>query len=299
MAFEKRYAAITARAFTSNGGANGTVQIADTSNFKTKQHVVITANGEPNLELEVKAVLSNTILKVGPRNSNIHTFTNISAYTTIKNAAILAAEQPRPGITNQEIIRAVYDEEPTLALRNVVVDKYGRYIDESNPLPTTATLNVENLELNVNLDAFSSTPDNSLTVGTEDGTKNGTKHVLRVGNDLNLRVKDEEAITKLTEIADALGEPLEIEKPVVVAGTRDGDPDSTPFVLVNNIKNQILQADDRVQEITYADFGTKNERIVQIKYTSPTFPSVEAIKTINYSQVGNKYRRDSIVWTIN
>jgi hypothetical protein len=135
--FEKRYASILPRLFVTDGQANGQIELADTTFFKVKQRVVVTADTEPNLELEVKAVLSDTILVVGPQNSNIKQVTNISAYTVAKNAAILADEQVRPGITSDETRRAVYDEEPTVAYRNVMVDKYGRYWGKDNPIPTT------------------------------------------------------------------------------------------------------------------------------------------------------------------
>jgi hypothetical protein len=137
MAFEKRYARIAARPFISDGKANGELEIADTASFKVKQKVVITATGEPNLELEIKAVLSDQLIKVGPMSSNIFQVKDISAYTLAKNSAILADEQPRSGITGDEIRRAVYDEEPTMANRSVIVDKYGRYWDSVNPLPVT------------------------------------------------------------------------------------------------------------------------------------------------------------------
>jgi len=301
MAFEKRYAAIAARLFVSDGQANGNIELPTTSSFKVKQKVVVTASGEPNQELEVKAVFSDTILKVGPISGNIRQGFNLSAYTVVKNAAILADEQPRAGITGDEIRRAVYDEEPTMAYRNVMVDEFGRYWDKENRFPVDigAEINVENLNLEVNTDAFDpENPDSNLAVGTEDGTKNGTKHVVRIGEDLNLRVKDEDALKELKEIKDVLLEPLKIEKPIVIAGTDDGDPNSTPFVFVNNIKNQILASQDREQEIIYADFGTKNQRVIEIIYTSPTFPSVQAIKTLSYTLIGNRYRRDTITWEI-
>lgn len=150
MAFEKRYAAIAARLFVSNGKANGEIELADTTSFKVKQKVVVIASGEMNLELEVKAVLSDTILKVGPQNSNIRQITDVSAYTVSKNAAVLADEQPRPAITEVEIHRAVYDEEPTVAYRNVLVDKYGRYWDDQNKLPVEAIVNLDQIDVDVN-----------------------------------------------------------------------------------------------------------------------------------------------------
>lgn len=67
----------------------------------------------------------------------------------------------------------------------------------------------------------------------------------------------------------------------------------------NNIRLSILSAADRDQEFTYADFGTKNERITQIDYTSATvFPGITARKIFLYTLVGTKYRLDNITWVI-
>ena len=99
--------------------------------------------------------------------------------------------------------------------------------------------------LTVDLDAFSSTPDNVMLVGSKDGSKTGDK-----------------------------------------------------FGFINNAKSQILAADDRVQRVTYADFGTKDQRITRIDYTSATFPGITARKAITYTLVGNRYRRDEIDWIL-
>ena len=146
MAFEKRYTIIAARSFVADGQSNGTIELASTASFKVKQKVVVTALGESNIELEIKAVFSDKILKVGPPSSNIHQITDISAYTVAKNAAILANEQFRPGITGDEIKRAVYDEEPTVAFRNVLVDKFGRHLDSKNPMPVNFVETWDRLE---------------------------------------------------------------------------------------------------------------------------------------------------------
>ena len=65
-----------------------------------------------------------------------------------------------------------------------------------------------------------------------------------------------------------------------------------------NLRQLILGAEVRDQVITYADFGTKNQRITQIDYTSDDYPGVIARKTITYTLVGNFYRRDQITWSI-
>ena len=137
--FEKRFAAVPAQVFTADGGANGSVSIADTRLFKVKQQVVITATGQTNLELEIKKVLSATLMIVGPIAGSINTFTNLSAYTTAANAEIFANEQKRPTIDSDSWERAVYEEEPTVAKRVVLVDDLGNKYNDDNPLPTSAT----------------------------------------------------------------------------------------------------------------------------------------------------------------
>ncbi len=93
--------------------------------------------------------------------------------------------------------------------------------------------------------------------------------------DVAVNVVDTEAHDKLDAIAAAIGAPP------------------------TNIRTQILAAEDRTQAITYADFGTRNERVTQIDYQSPdSYPGVIARKTFIYTLVGNAYRLDDIIWEI-
>lgn len=141
---EKRLYAVPAQAFTADGTANGVVTIAANacSLFKVKQKVVITATGLPNLELEIKQIDSEDNIQVGPIpngkpgvNTSIDARTDISAYTVAKSAAIRANEQKRPSIDWSEAMRAMYEEEPTVAMRSVLVDECGDKINKLNPLP--------------------------------------------------------------------------------------------------------------------------------------------------------------------
>jgi len=84
----------------------------------------------------------------------------------------------------------------------------------------------------------------------------------------------------------------------LIIGTEDGTVSGTQRVYVNNLRQQILATQDRQQNITYADFGTKNQRVTQIDYVSSIFPGIIARKTLSYTPVGSKYRRDSIDWSI-
>lgn len=85
---------------------------------------------------------------------------------------------------------------------------------------------------------------------------------------------------------------------VQLVGSLDGTSTGVKYGYVNNLRQQILASHDRIQNITYADFGTKDQRITQIAYSSPTFSGFQAIKTITYTLVGNKYRRDNIIWSV-
>lgn len=259
MALEKKWETQGPVPFLSNGGQDGLVVLQDVLQFKVKQKVIIASATQPAIELEVKKIISPTSLYVGPVNvtpggsRSLDTRTNISAYLVADSAFIRAPEQSKSIPPQADIVRAVYEQEPTTAIRTMVVDKIGRpasFFEDENGnilLGTKTQVKVEGID--VNLDALEpptqNTPDNVLISGSEDGTKTGYKRAF-----------------------------------------------------VNNVRLQILATHDREQQITYADFGTKNQRVTQIDYTSPTFPGIIARKQINYTLVGNRYRRDKINWSI-
>lgn len=63
-------------------------------------------------------------------------------------------------------------------------------------------------------------------------------------------------------------------------------------------KAQVLAAADYQQAFTWANFGTKNERITLITHTAPvTVPGVTILQTFNYTLTSGAYRLDSIVWS--
>ncbi len=306
--FEKRWAAVPPQLFTSNGTPGGVITVIDSSLFKVKQLVNITANTLPNLNIEVKSVPNDVTIVVGPIGANISTYLDISAYTTALSSAISANEQKRSSVPVEEINRAVYEEEPTVALRNVLVDKYGRKIDSSNPLPTTATISGD---VTIGTDGFDATaPDSMLATGSEDGTKTGIKHAVRVDSELDLRVGISDGTNKAS--VDAAGQLsvkdidtqtalssilAQLSAGGIIIGTEDGTPGGVQKVFVNNRYLQILAAKDRDQDIVYADFGTKDQRITQIDYVAPSIGTgigFVARKTFTYVLDGNRYKRTKI-----
>lgn len=85
---------------------------------------------------------------------------------------------------------------------------------------------------------------------------------------------------------------------VQLVGSINGTKTGTKYGIVNNLRLQILDSHDRVAAFTYADFGTKNQRITQINYTSGTFPGTTVQRQFSYSLVGTNYRRDNETWAI-
>jgi hypothetical protein len=135
MAREREFDSTGQFLFTIDGGENGLVTIDDTANFKVKRTVVISANTLPNLTLEVKRVIDKNRMYVGAIDKGILHRQNISAYTIALNASIISHEQKRNNIPSNDIIRSVFSEEPTLAIRTLEVDKYGNSYSIENPFP--------------------------------------------------------------------------------------------------------------------------------------------------------------------
>jgi hypothetical protein len=91
---------------------------------------------------------------------------------------------------------------------------------------------------------------------------------------------------------------VEVQQPVQIAGTNDGTPTGTQFGIVYNVRQQVLDSDDREDDYTYADFGTKDQRITRIEYTSPTFAGFIVRRDFNYVLDGGRYRRTNSIWSI-
>lgn len=81
-----------------------------------------------------------------------------------------------------------------------------------------------------------------------------------------------------------------------ISGTVDGTDSGTERTFVNNKRNQVLASHDLVAAYTWLDFGTKNERVSTIVYSSATFVGVTVTRTFAYSLASGKYRLDSDTW---
>ena len=143
---EQRVYAVPSTAFISDGTVKGQLQVTDNSDWMVGQIVYLGSDTQDNLELKIKRISSDkNTMWVGPINKPIQVRTDISDFLIIDNASIKANEQKRPSVPEQEIERHTYEEEPAVARRVIIVDKWGNRIDDANPLPVNATISVSSV----------------------------------------------------------------------------------------------------------------------------------------------------------
>jgi S-adenosylmethionine hydrolase len=180
---EKRFKIVAPQLFAVNGGADGTVTVPDTSLFKVKQQVIVVAASLINQDqLEVKNIISPTQMLLGLRTTNIFTGLDLSAYTTALGAFVFANEQKRPVITADDFERACFEEEPVVAKRVIMVDKWGNRYDSNNPVPTvTAGDNWDEIDMTRDTDG-------DLTIATY-SLDNAVEKVYTITYDVNKDMK--------------------------------------------------------------------------------------------------------------
>lgn len=146
---EKFWLAAGPVAFTAIGTDRGIVQVTSTAGFKVKMLVRISHPSQPPLSLEVKRVNSEFEMELGPSPGKITDRTDLSSYPIGTTA--YAAQQKRNDVPLQEINRAVYEEEPAVAIRTVEVDQWGDFYDTENPLPVKLAVGNVEASLDVQL----------------------------------------------------------------------------------------------------------------------------------------------------
>ena len=140
MSFERKLAAVPPQAFTADGTSLGVITIADTTGFYIKQGVVLKSNTLQAAGFQVKNVLSNTQLILGPQDNSLNAPlkpTDLSSYTVADGATIYAAEQNNFTIKPDDHYLSVYLPAPVSADRVVPVDPHGNFYNDDNPLPVT------------------------------------------------------------------------------------------------------------------------------------------------------------------
>lgn len=138
MAVEQKWLAVPPQAFTSDGTSFGVITIADTAGYRTKQIVSLKGTSLPEIALQVKRVLSPTQFIVGPTDNRIgpNYFTDISAYTVAAGSNVSAGEQVKGALPpDKDHYSAIYEADPVVADRVIMVDQYGQFYGVANPMP--------------------------------------------------------------------------------------------------------------------------------------------------------------------
>jgi len=136
---EKRILAVSQQSLLANGGTRGEIKVSDTSLFRVGQIVTLSSDTVGYAQFQVKRILKQDTIFLGNPDDPIHSRSDVSAYTAADNAVMFAREQKRPPVPEQEIERHTYEEEPVVARRVVLVDKYGERVSDANPLPVYYT----------------------------------------------------------------------------------------------------------------------------------------------------------------
>ena len=176
------------------------ITVSTTAGLHTKMQASLSAPGQPVLDVEIKRVVSDTQFYVGSSDTGILDYYKQAALAPYIGGTFSAWEQNRNPMGAEIVLRAVYDEEPAVALRTIMVDEFGQHLNAANPLPITFDGSISVGTVAVALDAYKLVPDNVMAVGTENGTKTGISHVLTIDSTNKLQVKDSAAESSLSNI---------------------------------------------------------------------------------------------------
>lgn len=172
MLYEKSWAELPPQSLIADGTSDGQLQIADAFKLRVGQVLFLKSNTQlAALKVKVKRVTGPTTFFVGRLDYDIDDRVDVSAYTVADAAFVFNTDRnqlKRPVIGPEEWSRAVYDEEPVVALRTVMVDRGGRYIgsDPSSPFYVQLTDGSVNIgTVHAQLEMFLSHKDNDPDAG--------------------------------------------------------------------------------------------------------------------------------------
>jgi hypothetical protein len=167
MAIEKSWVSVPVQLLSADGGQYGQLQVPSTKLIKVKQIIALASDATTNGQglnpqfFQVQAVTSATTFEVGPIKGQIKDRSDVSNFTVALHSLVFANKQERNAIPYPDIVRAVFEEEPTVAIRTFSVDYLGNEYSKSNPFPVQLSDGSINAELRVQLSA----KDNDPTAG--------------------------------------------------------------------------------------------------------------------------------------
>ena len=121
--------------FLVDGTDEGDIKVSDTCGLYVKQKIIIKSDTNERVDLEIKRVLSNKLIKVGRVGYKIDDFVDLTAFTVVDSATVRADEQSMNRVPPEDIIQGKWAREPINADRVHQVDCYGNPYTFKNPLP--------------------------------------------------------------------------------------------------------------------------------------------------------------------
>lgn len=176
---EKKFYTIPDATLTADGTTNGIITIPSTFQYKVGMIVSMFSLTESPRRLKIKRVISDTQMHLGEEKTKITEFSDLSAFLVSDTATVRFTEQPRPVIDILEIQRQVYEEEPTVAIRNHLVDWMGRSYDKANPVP------VQLSDGSVNIGTVSAQIEVALTHKSDHPNAGDEPDSIRIGDGTN------------------------------------------------------------------------------------------------------------------
>lgn len=191
--FERQWPAVLLSPITV---ANHVITVSSTAGLHTHATVVLSKPGEETKEYIVNKIYSDTELSVAATKASFPVRVNPTQFT---GGTLAMPEQNRNPIASEYLMRAVYAEEPTVALRTVQVDRWGQFYTTDNPMPVqlsdgSINIGTVNAELEVqlsHLDDYPNTGDvhDSIRIG---GRNNGPELVVNPDGSINANIVEAE-----------------------------------------------------------------------------------------------------------
>lgn len=128
MALEKRWSKVDPIPTTSDGTVEGEITLSSIENLFVKQEVVLKPLGSSSgAAFQIKRIEHPNKVYLGGLKANITDRSDLTAF--LAGSTLQAQEQPRPNIGPDDIVKAVYSEEPITALKTVTVGSAGERVD--------------------------------------------------------------------------------------------------------------------------------------------------------------------------
>lgn len=171
--------------------ANSIITVSTTNALHVKQKITLRNGPSTQTDLEIKRVLSATQIQVGPIGNEMGNIINPTIYN---GGTLEAEEQERNKVSNDITMRAVYQEEPAVALRTVPVDWLGRFYTTDNPFPVqlsdgSINIGTVNAEIETQLSHLDNFPDlGDYHDSVRIGGRNGPEMVVNPDGSINIAI---------------------------------------------------------------------------------------------------------------